>query len=116
MALITPAHAANLRSFVYVGKDNSILYNYALSDWAQFLVDRATPPWVAPNTITLLGLFATLFATVVCPSQATHPRVPPVHWTYNPAPQLAPSGAPPADPLQGAHCPCRTPLEYPPGG
>jgi hypothetical protein len=65
MALITPAHAANLRSFVYVGKDNSILYNYALSDWAQFLVDRATPPWVAPNTITLLGLFATLFATVV---------------------------------------------------
>jgi ethanolaminephosphotransferase len=65
LALITPSRAEALKSFVYVGQDHSFLYNWCLSAWAQFLVDTVTPEWLAPNTITLLGLLATLFATAV---------------------------------------------------
>jgi hypothetical protein len=78
-------------------------------------------PVQAPGTPWPSG-HSTLFVTPVTPtrwvwpSHVRHTRAPPVHSTQKPAPQLAPSGAPPADPLQGAHWPCRTPFAYPPGG
>ena len=49
-------HAKALRSFQYKGEDRSILYWLVLSPWAQWLVDAATPRWLAPNAITFLGL------------------------------------------------------------
>jgi ethanolaminephosphotransferase len=54
--LITPQRSAALRAFKYKGQDLSLLYRYVLSPWAQFLVDVATPTWLAPNAITFLGL------------------------------------------------------------
>ena len=80
--LITPSRAEALKRFVYIGSDHSILYNFCLSAWAQFLVDWATPAWLAPNAITLLGLLATLVATVVA------------YWH---APNLGACGAPACD-------------------
>ena len=53
---VHPKHAKSLKSFVYKGADLSYLYNYALSDLAAYFVNVWTPRWVAPNTITLLGL------------------------------------------------------------
>jgi hypothetical protein len=54
--LITPQRSTALRNFQYKGQDLSLLYRYVLSPWAQFLVDFATPTWLAPNAITFLGL------------------------------------------------------------
>lgn len=40
----------------YNGQDLSLLYKYVLSPLAQFCVDNLTPRWLAPNSITLIGL------------------------------------------------------------
>lgn len=36
-----------IAGFKYKGSDNSIVYKYAFGPFAQFLVDRLIPPWVA---------------------------------------------------------------------
>jgi len=48
--------AKNLLQFEYKGVDHSLIYKYILSPFAGFLVDTVTPPWLAPNLITLAGL------------------------------------------------------------
>ena len=63
--MITPKHAAALRAYRYAGQDRSILYHYVLSPWAQLLVDVATPPWLAPNAITFLGLLPPVLTLVI---------------------------------------------------
>ena len=62
---LTRAHGRALSSFQYKGEDRSILYNLCLSDLAAWLVDHATPSWMAPNLITLLGLCAPLLTLLV---------------------------------------------------
>jgi hypothetical protein len=64
-AMITPQHAVALRAYKYAGADRSILYHYVLSPWAQFLVDVATPRWLAPNAITFLGLLPPVLTLAV---------------------------------------------------
>lgn len=59
-----------LREYTYKGKDTSYIYEYALSPLAQFCVDL-TPTWVAPNTITLVGLCFPLLSMIL-------------HLVYNP--------------------------------
>lgn len=51
-----------LKEFQYNGTDHSLLYKYALSPLAGFLVDHATPSTIAPNSITLIGFFSMVFA------------------------------------------------------
>jgi ethanolaminephosphotransferase len=46
----------HLIDFQYSGEDRSILYKHVLSPVANFCVHRLTPRWLAPNTITLIGL------------------------------------------------------------
>mmetsp|Transcript_10455 Transcript_10455/g.15969 ORF Transcript_10455/g.15969 Transcript_10455/m.15969 type:complete len:433 (+) Transcript_10455:71-1369(+) len=53
---LTPEKCAALKRFQYRGGDNSLLYRYILSPFAQYLVDNFTPRWLAPNVITLSGL------------------------------------------------------------
>ena len=48
-----------VRNFAYRGGDSSYIYAFALSPLAQTCVDWFIPMWLAPNIITLLGLFAT---------------------------------------------------------
>ena len=48
--------ARNLPHYQYKGEDRSLLYYYVLSPLAAFCVNRLTPRWLAPNTITLFGL------------------------------------------------------------
>lgn len=45
-----------LPKYKYKGEDRSLLYIYVLSPLAAFLVNTATPRWLAPNAITLIGL------------------------------------------------------------
>eukprot|EP01036_Dinobryon_divergens_P024682 gene24682-33154_t len=46
-----------IRRFTYQGGDSSLLYKHILSPIAQYLVDKWTPSTLAPNAITLIGLF-----------------------------------------------------------
>ena len=48
--------ARELPLFQYQGEDRSLLYKYVLSPLATFCVNRLTPVWLAPNSITLIGL------------------------------------------------------------
>ena len=45
-----------LPNYQYRGCDNSLLYHYVLSPFAQFCVDHCVGHTVAPNSITLFGL------------------------------------------------------------
>jgi ethanolaminephosphotransferase len=53
---LSPSAQSQLPGYQYSGKDNSLVYKYILSPLATFLVNNLTPQWLAPNTITLLGL------------------------------------------------------------
>lgn len=50
-------HEEKLRNHKYTGEDHSILYNNFFSPIAGYCVEKWTPEWLAPNTITLMGLF-----------------------------------------------------------
>jgi len=53
---VTPSGVSALKAYKYSGADLSLTYKYILSPFAQACVDWFTPLWVAPNTITGLGL------------------------------------------------------------
>ncbi len=65
MPFLTPTERKNVLIYQYHGGDSSPIYKYILSPFAQFLVDYATPKWMAPNLITLLGLFVSISAAVL---------------------------------------------------
>lgn len=54
---LSPQAQSTLPSFEYSGKDYSLIFQHVLSPLASFLVYNCTPIWIAPNTITLIGLF-----------------------------------------------------------
>lgn len=54
--VLSSSAVLNLPKYQYKGTDLSLLYRYILSPFAAFLVNNATPRWVAPNVITLTGL------------------------------------------------------------
>ena len=54
--------ARELPRFQYQGEDLSLLYKYVLSPLATFCVYRLTPVWLAPNSITLIGLIFMVIA------------------------------------------------------
>ena len=62
---ISPAGAASLKQYKYAGEDRSYLYRHLLTPMNAFLVEYI-PPWVAPNTITVIGLLCTLLSHVLC--------------------------------------------------
>ncbi len=55
MPLLTDDERLALVNYKYKGADLSLTYKYVLSPAAQWCVDTLTPPWVAPNVITLAG-------------------------------------------------------------
>lgn len=63
--------ARELPHYVYRGSDLSLLYKYVLSPLADFCVQRLTPVWLAPNTITFVGLLFMLVSYLI-------------HWYYVP--------------------------------
>lgn len=68
---LTETQIKALRDYTYRGGDTSYIYKYLLSPLAQFCVDLI-PTWVAPNTITLVGLCFPLASMVL-------------HLLYNPS-------------------------------
>ena len=54
-----------IREYKYRGGDMSILYKHVLSPMAQYFVDAWTPPTIAPNMITAIGLMFNLTALVL---------------------------------------------------
>ena len=54
---ISPAGGEALKNFQYNGADNSLIYGYILKPLANFLVRTCVPRTIAPNSITLFGLF-----------------------------------------------------------
>ena len=65
MPYLNEAQRKNLRLYSYHGGDLSYTYKYVLSPLAQFCVDTFIPLWMAPNLITLTGLFCTLSAAIL---------------------------------------------------
>lgn len=64
MTVMTVKELSNLTKYKYNGGDRSYIYKYILSPWAEFCVDTFIPKWVAPNLITLGGLFFSLCSFV----------------------------------------------------
>mmetsp|Transcript_465 Transcript_465/g.888 ORF Transcript_465/g.888 Transcript_465/m.888 type:complete len:505 (-) Transcript_465:189-1703(-) len=62
---LTNDGAKRLPHYQYQGADLSLLYKYVLSPLAAWLVDNVTPSWLAPNSITLLGLAWMVLSYVV---------------------------------------------------
>jgi len=59
---ISPQGAANLATYAYSGQDRSILANYVMKHFWNWLIDHVVPRWIAPNLLTLFGLICTLLA------------------------------------------------------
>lgn len=53
---LSPNAVKRLPHYQYRGADLSLLYKHVLSPIAAWLVDHATPTWIAPNAITFFGL------------------------------------------------------------
>jgi ethanolaminephosphotransferase len=53
---LTPQAAKELPHYQYNGEDRSLIYRFILAPLALFCVNHLTPRWLAPNTITLVGL------------------------------------------------------------
>lgn len=49
----------NVRTHKYHGSDSSYIAEYILFPMAEFLI-KYTPEWLAPNTITVIGLICNL--------------------------------------------------------
>ena len=56
---------SNLLKFKYNGQCDSILYEYFLSPFADYLVGRF-PLWLAPNIITLAAFGILVLAFILC--------------------------------------------------
>jgi ethanolaminephosphotransferase len=56
----------DLLTYQYHGSDNSLLYQYILSPFAQYCVDHFVPGSMAPNSITLFALLWMVTAYVAC--------------------------------------------------
>jgi ethanolaminephosphotransferase len=54
-----------LRRYKYRGGDLSITYKYVLSPMAEWIVNNCVPTWMAPNLITLIGLFFNILSTIM---------------------------------------------------
>lgn len=49
-----------LLAYKYSGQDDSILYKHVISPLCQWIVEKKTPTWLAPNTITVVGMLINL--------------------------------------------------------
>ena len=62
--ILSPKAVKSLPKYKYNGEDRSLIYKHILSPLAGFLVDNLTPSTIAPNSITLFGLFIMLSSYV----------------------------------------------------
>eukprot|EP00977_Amphora_coffeiformis_P002175 scaffold425_cov175-Amphora_coffeaeformis.AAC.34 len=77
--------ARELPLFQYQGEDRSLLYKYVLSPLATFCVNQLTPVWLAPNSITLIGLMfmiASYLAMWFYVPSLEMPSEEPPRWIY----------------------------------
>lgn len=77
--------ARELPHFQYHGEDHSLLYKYVLSPLATFCVYRLTPEWLAPNSITLIGLVFMIVAYLAMWFYVPSLEIPieePPRWIY----------------------------------
>lgn len=65
MTILTEQQKAGVRNFVYKGRDDSLVYKYFLSPFAQFILDALIPTWMAPNVITTIGLLSNIIVVVL---------------------------------------------------
>jgi ethanolaminephosphotransferase len=72
---VPPEGEQHLRDYKYKGSEASPIYNHIISPFAQILVDRFVPAWLAPNLITLIGLICCaiphLFIIYLFPNELT---------------------------------------------
>lgn len=61
---IPPESEDNLKTYKYAAEDHSLLYNYFFSPLANACV-RFVPAWLAPNVITLAGLFCIIIPYLI---------------------------------------------------
>jgi len=62
----------NLATYAYSGQDRSILANYVMKHFWNWLIDNLVPTWIAPNLLTLIGLMCVILGyfsvATACPS------------------------------------------------
>ena len=56
---------SNLKEYKYHGKTDSIVYNKIMGPFAEFLVNRFVPSWVAPNLITTVAFVINLIPHII---------------------------------------------------
>ena len=80
--LVDDCDREKLQSFVYKGKDDSLLYKYFMSPLCDYLVANFVPEWMAPNLITLIGFMFVVIPHILIRTIAPHEDdvVPP--WLY----------------------------------
>lgn len=81
---ISKEAAAKLPLYQYRGQDLSLLYKFVLAPLATFCVNRLTPLWLAPNSITLIGL-CFMVAAYLCMwyfSPTLEPPEDPPRWIF----------------------------------
>jgi len=54
----------NLSTYAYSGQDRSIMANYVMKHFWNWLIDHVVPRWIAPNLLTLSGLICVLLAHI----------------------------------------------------
>jgi len=88
---LSESAAKNLLQYEYKGVDNSLIYKYILSPFANYLVNRITPTWLAPNLITLMGLAIMFIAYCITA----------FYYMTSPSSHTATTGIPATTPVTG---------------
>lgn len=61
---VPPPLLANLRQYKYSGVDKSVMSNYVMCYWWNFVV-TLLPMWLAPNVVTLAGFLISVSSTIL---------------------------------------------------
>ena len=66
LPIVKPHQVKNVLSHYYVGDNKSILYRTLISPACDAAVNRF-PKWLAPNTVTAIGMFVNIIPSILLP-------------------------------------------------
>jgi ethanolaminephosphotransferase len=79
---ISSQGSQNLATYAYSGVDQSIIGNYILKHYWNWLIDHAVPPFIAPNLLTLCGLLCVLVSYLLLWNYTPGVEGWAPHWVY----------------------------------
>ncbi|RHY45391.1 hypothetical protein DYB34_012065 [Aphanomyces astaci] len=78
---VSPEGSKNLKLYTYKGIDHSLIYKHVLTPMNNYLM-QFVPLWLAPNTITLLGLIAVIVSHIIVASYSPNFEGEAPAWVY----------------------------------